>query len=176
MANEPVVTIIGNLANDPEARISNSGKPWVTFRLANTPRVRDRQTGDYTDGEALWLNCRAFGELAEHIVASLAKGMRVIVQGRMTQESYEKDGQKRVSINLEVDAIGPELRFATAQVTRGARSQGSQSAPGAANGQGQGQWAQPPVNAPQNGGQGAGAMNDYYAAPNSPIGSDEAPF
>lgn len=160
MANEPVVTIIGNLANDPEARISNAGKPWVTFRLANTPRVRDRQTGDYADGEALWLNCRAFGELAEHIVASLAKGLRVIVQGRMTQETYEKDGQKRVSINLEIDAIGPELRFATAQVTRGARSQGSQQPQGGANGGGQASWGQPAQNGPQNGGQGFGGGFD----------------
>lgn len=168
MANEPVVTIIGNLANDPEARISNAGKPWVTFRVANTPRVKDRQTGDYTDGEALWLNCRAFGELAEHIVASLAKGLRVIVQGRMTQESYEKDGQKRVSINLEVDAIGPELRFATAQVTRGVRSQGSQQPQGAPQSGGQGSWAPAPANGAQTAFQGGGFGGGFQ--------DDEQPF
>lgn len=146
MANEPVVTIVGNLADDPEARVSQAGKPWVTFRVASTPRERDRQSGDFKDGEPLWVNCRAYGELAEHIVASLAKGLRVITQGKLTQQSYEKDGQKRTALQLEVDAIGPELRFATATVQRSRGSgSGSGSTPAAGVGSSDG-W-----NAPQNG-------------------------
>lgn len=134
MAGEPLITVVGNLVADPDVRVSQGGKPWVTFRIASTPRVRDRQSGEWSDGEPLWIGCRAYGELANNIAASLTKGARVIVQGRLSQRSYEKDGQQRTSLDLEVDAIGPELQFATAQVTR------SQSQNGGFGGGSQGQW------------------------------------
>ncbi|UOR02029.1 single-stranded DNA-binding protein [Leucobacter allii] len=120
MAGEPLITVVGNLVADPEPRVSQAGKSWVTFRIASTPRVRDRQSGDWSDGEPLWLGCRAYGEYADNIAASLTKGMRVLVQGRLTQRSYtDNQGQQRTSLDLEVEEIGPSLRFATVQVTRG---------------------------------------------------------
>lgn len=118
--NEPLVTIVGNVVADPEPRISQAGKSWVTFRIASTPRVRDRQSGDWSDGEALWLGCRLYGEYADNVAATLTKGTRVIVQGRLSQRSYkDNNGQDRTSLDLEVEEIGPSLRFATAQITRG---------------------------------------------------------
>lgn len=147
MAGEPIVTVVGNLVADPEPRVSQAGKSWVTFRIASTPRVRDRQSGDWSDGEPLWLGCRAYGEYADNIAASLTKGMRVIVQGRLTQRSYtDNQGQQRTSLDLEVEEVGPTLRFATAQVAQGGFGGGSA--------QGQGQWVQPPVNGAQTGAQG----------------------
>lgn len=126
MAGEPIITVVGNLVADPEARVSQAGKSWVTFRIASTPRVRDRQSGDWSDGEALWLGCRAFGSLADNIAASLTKGTRVIVQGRLTQRSYkDNQGVDRTSLDLDVEAVGPELQFATAVVTKASqRGQG----------------------------------------------------
>lgn len=157
MAGEPLICVVGNLVADPEARVSQAGKSWVTFRIASTPRVRDRQSGDWSDGEPLWLGCRAYGEYADNLAASLKKGMAVIVQGRLTQRSYkDNQGQDRTSLDLEVEECGPSLRFATAQVTRGARSQGSQQPQGGPNGGGQASWGQPAQNGPQNGGQGFG--------------------
>lgn len=120
MAGEPLITVVGNLVADPESRVSQAGKPWVTFRIASTPRVRDRQSGDWSDGEPLWLGCRAYGDFAENIAASVRKGQRVLVQGRLTQRAYtDAQGQQRTSLDLEVEEIGPSLRFATATVQRG---------------------------------------------------------
>lgn len=156
MANEPTITVIGNIVADPEPRTSQAGKPWVTFRMASTPRVQNRQTNEWEDGEPIWLGCRAYGELAVHIDQSLRKGTRVIAQGRLSARSYEdRDGIKRTSMELEVEAIGPELRFATAQVTRsqgggGFASQGGSAASyygqpqQASQGYGQPQGQQPP--------------------------------
>ena len=118
MAGEPLVTIVGNLVADPEPRVSQAGKPWTTFRIASTPRVKD-QSGDWVDGEPLWLGCRVYGEYAENVAASLTKGMRVIVQGRLSQRAYtDNQGQQRTSLDLEVEEVGPSLRFATAAVSR----------------------------------------------------------
>ncbi|RGE17350.1 single-stranded DNA-binding protein [Leucobacter sp. wl10] len=141
MAGEPLITVVGNLVADPEPRVSQAGKSWVTFRIASTPRVRDRQSGDWSDGEPLWLGCRAYGEYADNIAASLTKGMRVIVQGRLTQRSYtDNQGQQRTSLDLEVEEVGPSLRFATAQVTRG-QSRGQVGGFGGGNQpQGQSSW------------------------------------
>ena len=151
MAGEPLITVVGNLVADPEPRISQAGKSWVTFRIASTPRTRDRQSGDWKDGEALFLGCRAFGEVADNIAQSLTKGTRVIVQGRLTQRSYtDNQGQQRTSLDLDVEEVGPTLRWASAQVTRrGDRGQGGgfgQPAQPA----GQANWAQPshPVEEP----------------------------
>lgn len=140
MAGEPLITVIGNLVADPEPRVSQAGKSWVTFRIASTPRVRDRQSGDWSDGEPLWLGCRAYGEYADNIAASLTKGMRVIVQGRLTSRSYtDNQGQQRTSLDLEVEEVGPSLRFATAQVSRGS-SRGQVGGFGGGQPQGQSGW------------------------------------
>lgn len=145
MAGEPLVTVVGNLVADPEPRVSQAGKSWVTFRIASTPRVRDRETGNWADGEPLWLGCRAFGEYADNIASSLTKGMRVIVQGRLTQRSYtDNQGQQRTSLDLDVEEVGPSLRFATASITRGqSRGQGGGFGGGAPSGQPE--WGQSAV-------------------------------
>lgn len=169
MAGEPLITVVGNLVADPEPRVSQAGKSWVTFRIASTPRVRDRQSGDWSDGEALWLGCRAYGEYADNIAASLTKGSRVIVQGRLTQRSYtDNQGQQRTSLDLEVEEIGPSLRFATTQITRGqARGQVGGFSGGSGQPAGQSSWGQPAAapqqqetpwgGQPQQGGSNAGA-------------------
>ena len=142
MAGEPLITVVGNLVADPEPRVSQGGKSWVTFRIASTPRVKNRQSGDFEDGEALWLGCRAYGEYADNIAASLTKGMRVIVQGRLTQRSYkDNQGQDRTSLDLEVEEVGPSLRFATAQVARKSGGGGAQQPQGGAAQSG---WATTP--------------------------------
>lgn len=148
--NEPQITVVGNLVADPELRVSQAGKPWVTFRLAATPRVRDRQTQDWVDGETLWLGCRAYGDLADNIANSLTKGARVLVQGRLSSRSYtDNQGVQRSSLDLDVDEVGPSLRFATAQISRtparGGQA-GGQFAP-APQTQGQSVWANPNVDA-----------------------------
>lgn len=120
MAGEPIVTIVGNLVADPEPRVSQAGKSWATFRIASTPRVRNSQSNEFEDGEALFVSGRVYGTYADHVVASLSKGTRVIALGKLTQRSYtDNQGNPRTSLELEVDEIGPALRFATASVTRG---------------------------------------------------------
>ncbi|KIP51345.1 single-stranded DNA-binding protein [Leucobacter komagatae] len=182
MAGEPLITVVGNLVADPEPRVSQAGKSWVTFRIASTPRVRDRQSGDWSDGEALWLGCRAYGEYADNIAASLTKGMRVIVQGRLTQRSYtDNQGQQRTSLDLEVEEVGPSLRFATAQVTRGAaRGQVGGfggGAGGAAQPAGQSSWAQPQQENPwTNSGQQGGSAAPKTSSDFGGGFDDEQPF
>ena len=119
MAGETVVTIVGNLTGDPETRTTQSGTHVAGFTVASTTRSRDKATGAWVDSQALFLRCSAWRDLADHVAGSLSKGMRVIVQGRLSQRSWEaKDGSKRTSVELTVDEIGPSLRHATAQVTR----------------------------------------------------------
>ena len=166
MAGEPLITVVGNLVADPEPRVSQGGKSWVTFRIASTPRVRDRQSGDWADGEALWLGCRAYGEYADNIAATLTKGMRVIVQGRLTQRSYtDNQGAQRTSLDLEVEEVGPSLRFASAQVTRKSGGGGAQQPQGGA---GQSQWATPSSEPFQSGTGAPGAFGGGF--------DDEQPF
>ena len=125
MANETTITVIGNLTADPEVKTTGSGKPVASFTVASTPRSFNRQTGQWEDGQALFLRCSAWNEMADHIGTTLAKGMRVIVTGRLSQRSYQaKDGSQRTSIDLTVDDIGPSLRYATAQVARSNRGTG----------------------------------------------------
>lgn len=120
--NEPTVTIIGNVAGDPELRYTSSGVAVANFRILSTPRQFDRQSNEWKDGETLGLNCAAWKQLGENVAESLTKGLQVIVQGRLKARSYEtKEGEKRTSMELEVDAVGPSLQFATAQVTRAGR-------------------------------------------------------
>lgn len=127
MAGETVITIVGNLTADPEMRFVPNGAAVANFTVASTPRTFDRQTNEWKDGEALFLRCSVWKEVAEHVTESLTKGMRVIVQGRLKARSYDdKDGNRRTSWELDVDEIGPALKFATAKVTRAQRSGGGQ--------------------------------------------------
>lgn len=119
MAGETVITIVGNLTADPELRTTSNGGTVANFSIAATPRVYDRQSDQWVDGDALFLRCTAWRDLAEHCANSLAKGMRVIAQGRLQQRSYQaNDGSQRTVIELQVDEIGPSLRYATAQVRK----------------------------------------------------------
>jgi single-strand DNA-binding protein len=119
MAGETIITVIGNLTADPEVRYTQSGLAVVNVTIASTPRTFDKQTNQMKDGDPLFLRASAWREFAEQIAASLTKGMRVIVQGRLVQRSYEtKEGEKRTSMELEIDSIGPDLRWATASVQR----------------------------------------------------------
>nr|WP_234347882.1 single-stranded DNA-binding protein [Streptomyces specialis] len=121
MAGETVITVVGNLVDDPELRFTPSGAAVAKFRVASTPRVFDRQTSEWRDGESLFLTCSVWRQAAENVAESLTKGTRVIVQGRLKQRSYEdRDGVKRTVFELEVDEVGPSLRSATAKVTRSA--------------------------------------------------------
>ena len=119
MAGETVITIVGNLTADPELRKTSNGGAVANFNIAATPRVYDKQSQQWVDGDALFLRCTAWRDLAEHCANSLAKGMRVIAQGRLQQRSYQaNDGSQRTVIELQVDEIGPSLRYATAQVRK----------------------------------------------------------
>ncbi|MFJ8431816.1 single-stranded DNA-binding protein [Kitasatospora sp. NPDC094019] len=147
MAGETVITLVGNLVDDPELRFTPSGAAVAKFRIASTPRTFDRQTNEWKDGESLFLTCNVWRQPAENVAESLQRGMRVIVQGRLRQRSYEtKEGEKRTVFEVEVDEVGPSLRSATAKVTRANRSGGPGGAPGG-GGFGGG---------PQGGGQGGG--------------------
>jgi single-strand DNA-binding protein len=119
VAGETIVTVVGNLTADPELRFTQNGLPVANFTIASTPREFDRQSNEWKDGEALFLRASVWREFAEQVAGSLTKGMRVIATGRLKQRSYQdKEGANRTSIELEIDEIGPSLRYATAQVTR----------------------------------------------------------
>jgi single-strand DNA-binding protein len=147
MAGETIITVVGNLTGDPELRYTQNGLAVANFTIASTPRNFDRAKNDWVDGDALFLRASVWREFAEHVAGSLTKGSRVIATGRLKQRSYEtKEGEKRTSIELEVDEIGPSLRYATAQVTRAASSRegGGQRGAGvdpAAPTAGEGGWA-----------------------------------
>ena len=145
-AGDTQITIAGNLVDDPELRFTPAGQPVARFRVASTPRFRDNSTGEWKDGDSLFLTCNVWRQAAEHVAESLTRGMRVIVSGRLRQRSYEtKEGEKRTVYEVEVDDVGPSLRNASAKVNRAARSganadgqngssvaSGSSVAPGAA--------------------------------------------
>ena len=119
MAGETIITVVGNLTADPELRYTQGGLAVANFTIASTPRTFDRAANDWKDGEALFLRASCWREFAEHVAGSLTKGSRVVATGRLKQRSYEtKEGEKRTSFEIEVDEIGPSLRYATAQVTR----------------------------------------------------------
>ncbi|MDM4762333.1 single-stranded DNA-binding protein [Galbitalea sp. SE-J8] len=121
MAGETIITVVGNLTADPELRYTQNGLAVANFTIASTPRTFDRASNEWKDGEALFLRASCWREFAEHVAGSLTKGSRVIASGRLKQRSYDdRDGNRRTSIELEVDEIGPSLRYATAQVTRAA--------------------------------------------------------
>jgi len=150
MAGETQMTVVGNLTADPELRYTQSGTPVSNFTIASTPRTFDKASGEWKDGEALFLRASVWREFAEHVAGSLTKGMRVIAEGNLRQRNYEdREGNKRTSIELDVQEIGPSLRYATAQVTR---TQG-QGGGGGANDAPAGNYAAPPTNDAQAGAQ-----------------------
>ena len=119
MAGDTVITVIGNLTADPELRWTQSGAAVADFTVASTPRTYDRNAGEWRDGDTLFMRCSVWRETAENVAESLRKGMRVIVQGRLTQRSYDtQQGERRTVVELQVDEVGPSLRRARAQVTR----------------------------------------------------------
>jgi len=124
-AGDTQITIAGNLVDDPELRFTPAGQPVARFRVASTPRFRDNSTGEWKDGDSLFLTCNVWRQAAENVAESLTRGMRVIVSGRLRQRSYEtKEGEKRTVYEVEVDDVGPSLRNASAKVNRVARSGG----------------------------------------------------
>ncbi len=166
MAGETVITVVGNLTADPELRYTQNGLPVANFTIASTPRTFDRQANEWKDGEALFLRASVWRDFAEHVAGSLTKGSRVIATGRLKQRSYQdREGQNRVSIELEIDEIGPSLRYATAQVTRAASS-------GA--GGGGGQQSRPQVQQEEPWATPGSAAPDAWSAPGSY--GDDTPF
>ena len=175
-AGDTQITIAGNLVDDPELRFTPAGQPVARFRVASTPRFRDNSTGEWKDGDSLFLTCNVWRQAAENVAESLTRGMRVIVSGRLRQRSYEtKEGEKRTVYEVEVDDVGPSLRNASAKVNRVARSGGGdggysggqRSSGGRSSGGGQG------------GGYGGGGEPDPWASDSSSSGggySDEPPF
>ena len=180
MAGETTITLVGNLTADPELRFTPSGAAVANFTVASTPRTFDRQTNEWRDGDAMFLNCAVWRQAAENVAESLQKGMRVIVQGRLRSRSYEtRDGERRTVFEVDVDEIGPALRYATAKVSRNAGGGGGRPSVGGQGGGGQG-----------GGSQGGGYGDDPWATGGSAAGnrpsqssdpwatpqSDEPPF
>ena len=158
MAGDTVITVIGNLTADPELRWTQSGAAVADFTVASTPRTYDRNAGEWRDGDTLFMRCSVWRDTAENVAESLRKGMRVIVQGRLTQRSYDtQQGERRTVVELQVDEIGPSLRRARAQVTRTAPSGGG-GYQSDNRGQQQGGYQQA---APQGGGYGGGQQGGY---------------
>jgi single-strand DNA-binding protein len=163
-AGDTQITIAGNLVEDPELRFTPAGQPVARFRVASTPRFRDNASGEWKDGDSLFLTCNVWRQAAENVAESLTRGMRVIVSGRLRQRSYEtKEGEKRTVVECEVDEVGPSLRYATAKVVKGQRSGGQPSGGGSS-------YA-------GNSGAASPASDDPWATP-APSGgfSDEPPF
>ena len=165
MAGDTVITVVGNLTADPELRFTPSGAAVANFTVASTPRMFDKQSGEWKDGEALFLRCNIWRQAAENVAESLTRGARVVVQGRLKQRSFEtKEGEKRTVVELECDEIGPSLRYATAKVnkvSRGGGGGGFGGGGGNAGGSGGGAPADDPWgSAPAAGGGGGGGFAD----------------
>src|SRR5690349_17117253 len=161
MAGETIITVVGNLTDDPELKFTPSGAAVANFTVASTPRTFDKQTNEWKDGDALFLRCAAWRQLAENVAESLQKGQRVIVTGALRVRQYERqDGTKGTSVEMNVDEVGPSLRFATAKVTKATRS---------SSGGGSGDWNQP---APA--GNSGGAAADVWGTGGG--STEEPPF
>jgi single-strand DNA-binding protein len=172
MAGDTVITLVGNLVDDPELRFTSSGAAVAKFRLASTPRTFDRQTNEWKDGESLFLTCNVWRQAAENCAESLQRGMRVIVQGRLKQRSYEtKEGEKRTVYEVEVDEVGPSLRSATAKVNKTQRGGGGGGFGGGAVDNDP--WASAAPAAPASASSGGGGGGGGWNAPGT---SDEPPF
>jgi single-strand DNA-binding protein len=162
-AGDTQITIAGNLVDDPELRFTPAGQPVARFRVASTPRFRDNATGEWKDGDSLFLTCNVWRQAAENVAESLTRGMRVIVSGRLRQRSYEtKEGEKRTVYEVEVDDVGPSLRNASAKVNRVARSGGD-------GGYGGGRSSGP---GGQGGGRSSGGQGGYGGGDADPWASD----
>ena len=170
MAGETVITVVGNLTADPELRYTQNGLAVANFTIASTQRTFDRQANDWKDGEALFLRASVWREFAEHVAGSLTKGMRVMAQGRLRQRSYQdREGNQRTAIELEVDEIGPSLRYATAQVTRAASTGGGGGGGGQSRPAQQQQVSEEPWSTP-----GSSTSADAWSTPGS--FGDDTPF
>ncbi|MGR4881679.1 single-stranded DNA-binding protein [Streptomyces sp. LARHCF249] len=172
MAGETVITVVGNLVDDPELRFTPSGAAVAKFRVASTPRTFDRQTNEWKDGESLFLTCSVWRQAAENVAESLQRGMRVIVQGRLRQRSYEdREGVKRTVYELDVEEVGPSLKNATAKVakTTGRGGQGGYGGGQQQQGGGGGWGGAPSGGAPQ----GGGAPSDDPWASSAPAGGQQ---
>ena len=170
MAGETVITVVGNLVDDPELRFTPSGAAVAKFRIASTPRTFDRQTNEWKDGESLFLTCSVWRQAAENVAESLQRGMRVIVQVRLKQRSYEdREGVKRTVYELDVDEVGPSLKSATAKVTKTTGRGGQGGYGGGGQQQGGGNWG----GAPSGGPQGGGAPADDPWASSAPAGGGQ---
>ncbi|MEV3989670.1 single-stranded DNA-binding protein [Streptomyces sp. NPDC049837] len=169
MAGETVITVVGNLVDDPELRFTPSGAAVAKFRVASTPRTFDRQTNEWKDGESLFLTCSVWRQAAENVAESLQRGMRVVVQGRLKQRSYEdREGVKRTVFELDVEEVGPSLKNATAKVTK-TTGRGGQGGYGGGQ-QGGGNWGGAPGGGQQGGG---GAPADDPWATSAPAGGQQ---
>ena len=169
MASDTTITVVGNLTADPELRFTPSGAAVANFTVASTPRIYDRQSGEWKDGEALFLRCNIWREAAENVAESLTRGARVIVTGRLKQRSFEtREGEKRTVVEVEVDEIGPSLRYATAKVNKASRSGGG--------GGGFGGGSRQASPAPASGGAGDDPWGSAPASGSFGGGDDEPPF
>jgi single-strand DNA-binding protein len=172
MAGETIITVVGNLTADPELRFTPSGAPVANFTVASTPRTFDKNSNEWKDGDALFLNCAVWRQAAENVAESLTKGMRVIVQGRLRQRSYEtREGEKRTVFECEVEEIGPALKYATAKVTRSSGGSGGNYNSGPSAGGGGSSWSNSNANS-------GGGQNDRSAGadPWASAQSEEPPF
>jgi len=200
MAGETPITVVGNLTADPELRFTPSGAAVANFTVASTPRTFDRQSNEWKDGEALFLNCSVWRQAAENAAESLQRGMRVVVQGRLKARSFEtREGEKRTVFEIDVDEVGPSLKYATAKVTKTTRSGGGQggggsfggddpwASSGAQQGGGQqgggqqgggsgGSWGGNQGGGSYGGGQQSAPANDPWATPGIGGSSEEPPF
>jgi single-strand DNA-binding protein len=184
-AGDTQITIAGNLVDDPELRFTPAGQPVARFRVASTPRFRDNSTGEWKDGDSLFLTCNVWRQAAENVAESLQRGMRVIVSGRLRQRSYEtKEGEKRTVYEIEVDDVGPSLRNASAKVNRVARSGsgdggygGGQRGSGSSGGSGgRSSGGQGSAGQGSGGGGYGGGDADPWASDGGGGYSDEPPF
>jgi single-strand DNA-binding protein len=176
MAGDTVITVVGNLVDDPELRFTPSGAAVAKFRVASTPRYMDRQTNEWKDGDSLFLTCNVWRQAAEHVAESLQRGMRVIVQGRLRQRSYEtKEGEKRTVYEIEVDEVGPSLRNATAKVSKTTRSGGGGFGGNASGGAAEDPWASA-APAGDGWGGGGGASSSPSSSASGSASQDEPPF
>ena len=177
MAGDTILTVVGNISGDPELRFTPSGASVANFTVASTPRTFDRQSNEWKDGDTLFMRCSIWREAAENVAESLTKGTRVIVSGRLVQRSYEtREGEKRTVVELQVDEVGPSLRYASAKVTRAQRSGGGGGGGFSGGGGGGGGYG----GGGGGGSQGGGGMaDDPWATPAPSAGgsySDEPPF
>lgn len=175
MAGETVITVVGNLTADPELRFTPSGAAVANFTVASTPRTFDKQSGEWKDGDALFMRCNVWRQAAENVAETLTRGMRVMVSGRLRQRSFEtREGEKRTVVELEVDEVGPSLKYATAKVNKISRGSGgggfggdSGGGSGGSGGGGGGSRSSAPVDDPWGSAPPAGS---------GPAADDEPPF